>query len=302
MKEQYENLVMTSLMLYVDHSICVKGEAYTNHSGVFYPIENLYNNAYTYASPYKQLVCDSGIANRVNVTPPDLMSGVYINDKFIGTGTSGFMGINHHEGQIYFNQDVSSHSLSGYFSVKDFNVKITSAPEEELLFETKFDIRPKTTVSPTGLSTEEQTYPAIYLKNNGGTNSPFAFGGEDLTRIDARAIILSDSAFSLDATCSILKDLNTTYIPILEKEELPFNASGMATGNWTPATTATAPGVGYDYTGIVEHKTLRGESAYISEVFVSKIVANRGDFKNINTDVYTAFVDFSIEKQRFPRH
>ena len=100
MKEQYENLVMASFMLYVDHKICVKGEAYTNHTGSFYPIDNLYNGNYTYSSPYKQLVCDSGISEQVSVTPPDLMSGIYINDKFIGVGTIGFMGINHHEGQV----------------------------------------------------------------------------------------------------------------------------------------------------------------------------------------------------------
>ena len=82
MKEQYENLLMTSLMLYVDHKISVKGEAYTNHTGVFYPIENLYNNVYTYSCPYKQLVCDSGIASQVSVTSPDLMSGIYINDDW----------------------------------------------------------------------------------------------------------------------------------------------------------------------------------------------------------------------------
>ena len=35
--------------------------------------------------------------------------------------------------------------------------------------------------------------------------------------------------------------------------------------------------------------------SYIANVSVSKIVANRGDFKNINPDVYTAFVDFDIE-------
>ena len=156
MKEQYENLVMSSFMLYVDHKVGVKGEAYTNHTGVFYPIENLYNGYYTYSCPYKQLVCDSGIANQVSSEMPDIMTGIYVDDTFTPTGTNGFIGINHHEGQVYFNQDMSSHTLSGYFSVKDFNVKITSEPEETLIFETKFDLRPRTNVTPTGLALQHR--------------------------------------------------------------------------------------------------------------------------------------------------
>ena len=302
MKAQYENLVMSSFMLYVDHKVSTKGEAYSNASGYFYPIENLYNGYYTYSCPYKQLVCDSGIAGNVSSTPPDLMSGIYIDSVFTPTGTNGFIGINHHEGQVYFNKDMSASTLSGEFSVKDYNVKITSEAEEELIFETKFSVRPKTTETPTGLSSATQTYPAIYLKNNGGTNEPFAFGGEDTTRINARAIVMSDSAFGLDAACSILKDLNNSNVPILEESEIPFNALGMSTGNWTiNANGDNRPGIGYNYTGVTQGKTLAGESVYISDTFVSKIIANRGDFQNINTDVYTAFVDFSLEKQRFPR-
>ena len=302
MKEQFENLLMTSFMLYVDHKISVKGEAYTNHTGKFYPTSNLYNSYYTYSCPYKQLVCDSGIAGQVSSTAPDLISGVYIDGTFTPTGTNGFVGINHHEGQIYFSQDMSSNSLSGYFSVKDYSVKITSEPEEELLFENKFSVRPKTTSNPTGLSTEAQTYPAIYLKNNGGRNEPFTFGGQDVTTVDTRAIVVSDSAFSLDAVCNILKDLNSTYVPILNKDEMPFNALGMPTGNWTiNANGDNRPGIGYNYTGITQGKVQEGDAAYITDVFVSKIVSNRGDFQNVNTDVFSAFVDFSIEKQRFPR-
>ena len=172
----------------------------------------------------------------------------------------------------------------------------------ELLFENKFSVRPKTTSNPTGLSTEAQTYPAIYLKNNGGRNEPFTFGGQDVTTVDTRAIVVSDSAFSLDAVCNILKDLNSTYVPILNKDEMPFNALGMPTGNLTiNANGDNRPGIGYNYTGITQGKVQEGDAAYITDVFVSKIVSNRGDFQNVNTDVFSAFVDFSIEKQRFPR-
>ena len=40
MKAQFENLAMTSLMLFLDIEIQSKGEAWANHTGVFYPTEN----------------------------------------------------------------------------------------------------------------------------------------------------------------------------------------------------------------------------------------------------------------------
>jgi hypothetical protein len=302
MKEQYENLVMSSFMLYIDHKVSVRGEAYTNASGHFYPIENLYNGYYTYSCPYKQLVCDSGIAGNVSINAPDLMSGIFIDNVFTPTGTNGFVGINHHEGQVYFTTNMSANTLSGNFSVKDFNVKITSEPEETLIFETKFDLRPRTTSTPTGLSSSTETYPAIYLKNNGGRNDPYSFGGEDMTTVDARAIILSDSAFSLDAVCSIMKDLKNTHVPILKKEEIPFNGLGMATGNWTVNSLGdNRPGIGYNYTEISDGKITDGVSTYVEDVSISKIIANRGEFTNLNTNVYVAFADFSLQKPRFPR-
>lgn len=37
---------------------------------------------------------------------------------------------------------------------------------------------------------------------------------------------------------------------------------------------------------------------YITDVTVSKIIANRGDFKNLNPDIFSAFVDFDLELPR----
>ena len=91
-------------------------------------------------------------------------------------------------------------------------------------------------------------------------------------------------------------------MPILEKEEVPFNGLGMATGNWTINELGdNRPGIGYNYTGVVDGKVGQGLSTYVEDVSVSKIIANRGEFNNLNTDVYVAFADFSLQKPRFPR-
>ena len=97
-------------------------------------------------------------------------------------------------------------TISGSYAVKDFNVYLTSKAEQELLFEDKIDLRPATTQTETGLAPNVSTYPAVFIKNNGGQNDPFAFGGEDVTKTNVRAIVLADSQFNLDALCSIFKD------------------------------------------------------------------------------------------------
>lgn len=288
MKVQFENLAMTSLMLFLDNEVQKKGEAWANHTGVFYPTDNLYYGYYAYSSPYKQFVMDAGISGGAPTNnKPHVVTGVYVNDDFVQVGTSGLQYIDHTQGAVYFNADMSDHTISGNFAVKDFNFFITSESEEELLFETKFDVRPKINENVTGLSPNKQTYPASFIKNNGGRNEPFALGGTDTTKINARAIVLSDSAFSLDAACSIMKETTRKHVPVITSENLPFNALGVAKNG----------SINYDQhmtPGIID----AGSGIYITDVTVSKIIANRGDFNNLNPDVFSAFVDFDLELSR----
>tara|TARA_Y100000310_G_scaffold339101_1_gene430729 strand:+ start:2707 stop:3585 length:879 start_codon:yes stop_codon:yes gene_type:complete len=289
MKVQFENLAMTSLMLFLDNEVQAKGEAWVNHTGVFYPAETLYYGYYSYSSPYKQFVMDAGISGGApSDNKPHVVTGVYVNSDFKKVGDAGGPAyIDHMQGAVYFTSDQSSNTISGDFAVKDFNFFITSESEEELLFETKFDIRPKINENVTGLSAGKQTYPAVFIKNNGGRNDPYALGGTDMMKINARAIILSDSAFSLDAACAIMKETTRKHVPVIKSEDLPFNALGVATNG------------SIDYTGhLIPGKIDGGSGIYVKDVTVSKVIANRGDFKNLNPDVYSAFVDFDLELAR----
>ena len=177
--------------------------------------------------------------------------------------------------------------MSGSYSVKDFNVYLTNENEEELLFETQFDLRPKVSQTPTGLASEKQTFPAVFIKNNGGTNEPFAFGGMDNTILNARMIALADSAFNLDAVCSILKDRAHHQIPVLTAGTLPFNALGGLKEDC------------FNYTGLVA--TGAASHMYIANAYVSKVSPNRQFYKNVNKDVFSAFIDFELEQPRYPR-
>ena len=287
MKVQFENKVMSSLLLFVDHEVTQQGDAYTNHQSNFFKIDSLFSDYYVYATPFKQLVSDGGITGS---STPNLLTGVYVDgDGPIGPGTSGLHSINHMQGQAYFTgatDPMSGKTVSGRYAVKDFNVFLTSLPEEQLLFETKLVLNPKTSdiKITTGVDSSSQTYPAIFIKDNGGRNEEYAMGGIEDTIINARAIILADSLFNLDAACGILKDTVRKKMSIIDQADLNLNALGGYTG------------VTYNYTGVAT-----GDYCYIDDVSVSKNVANRGDFQNLNPNVFSAFVDFELHSHRMPR-
>lgn len=278
MKAQIDNLLMSSMMMWMDHEILKKGEAFKNFTSQFYPITNIYNGMYSYGLPFKQIVADSSIPG-VN-----LVSGVFINSNFNQIGQNGLLALNPYQGQIYFNASQGVNAITANYAVKDFNIYLTSQPEEELLFETQYQTRPKTTQNANGLAIESITYPCIFLKNNGGYNQPFAFGGEDESRVQVRAIVLADNAFNLDAVCSILKDTARTYIPIINNS--PFNSFGGLISGY------------YNYDSITSNINVGINGFYVSEVNISKIFAN---LNTKNNQVFPAFVDFILSNIRYPR-
>jgi len=272
MKVHYENKLMSSFLQFVDNQILERGDAYTNHGSKFYPVDSLYSGYYTYAAPYKQFVADASVDGAT------VMNQVYVDGSPVSVGANNFSGINHYEGQVYFSSDQSSKTISGNYSIKDFNVYLTNDPEEKILFEDKHHIKPMVSNSLSGLNPEVKTYPAIYLKNNGGDTIRLAFGGIDNSRTHIRAIVLADSSFKLDAVCGILKDTHKKQVQILDN--LPFNAMNAYTG------------VNYNYTGLKASNTGTNPSPIIWDVNVSKNVT-RGE--GLNPGVFTAFVDFQLE-------
>jgi hypothetical protein len=277
MKIQLDNILMSSMLMWMDNVILKKGEAYKNFSSQFYPITNIYNGFYTYGLPFKQVVCDSSISGA------NILSGVYVNNNFKTIGQNNLTGISPQNGQIYFNSGQGANTISGNYAVKDFNLYLTNQVEEEILFESQYQVRPKTTQNPTGLAIEAITYPCIFLKNNGGINQPFAFGGQDNTQVLVRAIVMADSMFNLDALCSILKDTARDYVPLINS---PFNNFGGLNSGY------------YNYDSLTQNIDFSTNGFYISEVNVSKISAN---LNAKNNQVFSAFIDFTLNNIRYPR-
>jgi len=275
---QHENNVMASFMLYLDNKVCTKGKAFTNYASFFNSTRKEYSSIYGYGSPFRQFVMDESITNS-----PYIMTGAYLDGDPIHLGTSGFHSISHNKGHLYFTQEVTGENrLSGNFAVKDYNIYLSNDTEAEILFETKHHTNPKIIETAKALDPEVKTFPAIFIKSASSNNEPHSYGGWDNTIMDLRCVILSDSSFSLDAVCSILRDLSRTSVPFVQ-DELPFNSLGAYTGK------------AFNYTGIAT-----GDGPWIDSVEISQ---NLGvdTYSENRSDVYSAFADFRLFDVRKPR-
>tara|TARA_R100000008_G_scaffold83828_1_gene69796 strand:- start:428 stop:1303 length:876 start_codon:yes stop_codon:yes gene_type:complete len=287
MKAQFDNRVMSSLLLFVDHQLLKHGEAYTNHSSYFNETTQTYANFFNYSSPFKQFVSD------VSVTGANVMTQAYLDGAAKNPGQDGFHSVDYLNGKVNFTSQITgSNRISGNYSVKDFNVYLTTLSEEEILFESKYHLKPKTHQQATGLAPDSQTFPAVFVKNTASENVPFSFGGTDQTNFNARLIVLADSAFTLDAACSILKDVVKSNVYFIQ-DDLPFDALGGYTG------------LAYNYTGLATGNTLDpfgpNDAIFLNKAYVSKNVAGLNAYDKVNPQMHTAFIDYELIIARNPR-
>jgi len=287
MKPQFDNKVMSSFFLWFDNKLLDKGEAFENVTGQFYDASEEYQGFSTYASSYSQFVADASI------TGATIPTGVFVGENNLVNrgegGATGLFDINYLDGKVYFSGDQTA-DITGSFAIKDFNVYLTNQPEDKILFETKYTERNKIDITPTGLEAGTKTYPVVYLKSMGSSNEPIAFGGQDQTTINIRAIVLAQSQFELDAVGSIFRDTQKTLVPLFEESEMPFNSFG-----------GYKDGDQFNFTDDTSSKGSTN-SCFIEEVFVSNLERGvQSRIRDLNPDIFTNIIDFELTKFRFPR-
>jgi hypothetical protein len=276
MKANYQNILTSSFLLFLDNQILKNGQAFTNVSSLFYPITGVYEGYYTYGGPYKQILNDASISGASQFT------GVYVDGSFTIPGQNGLVAINHYDGQLIFSSSQAGKTISGDYAIKDFNVYLTDKSEEFILFTTKIEPKSRKNIPVRGLEKNEITYPAVFLRLDSSKNEPFAFGGTDMTNTTFRTIIMSNSMFSLDAVCGILRDTSHNFFRLVDNQALNFNAMSAYTG------------VAFNYKNIAT-----GEPTYISDVGVTRVrPVSAPEFVNLNPQVFSAIIDFEIESVR----
>lgn len=278
MKAGFDNQLMSSFLMWFDHTLLDKGQAFFNTSSQFPINQSYYPGLYCYNGPYKGLVYDTSISGAT------IMTGVNVDNNNYTLGAGNLTGINYFEGQVILGS--KSNVVSGSYSVKEFNVVLTSQPEEVLLFETNYVRRNKTLDLQTGLNENSIPYPVIFLRNNGSKNAPFAFGGTDETRIEIKATVIADSQYMLDAVCSLFRDRNYDLVPLISESDNPFNIYGSFKNN-TP----------FNYTTLTQNK----DYAILDKISVSRIPSVKNKETALNPAIYLGVIDFELIKHRDPR-
>jgi hypothetical protein len=279
MKEQFQHSLMTSFKLWFDNYLLKKGEAFYNTTGTFfnYTDSRRPQEYKVFGSPYKQFVADSSISGA------NVCSGVYVNNVWTDNG-DGLI-IDHKEGRVFSSGLAATDSVTGSFSVKDFNIYYVNETEEDLIIERKYKPTSSFPSSNTRIDPYDFTIPAIFINTQTAMNDPFAFGGEDKTKTTVKAVIVSDDAYKLDGVLSIFADSRNEVFSILPFSADPFDEWGDI---------KSPP---YDYDALV---SATGNGLfYIDNVFASKL-SDRSK-KVLQSNLLVGFLDFDIYTHRFPR-
>jgi hypothetical protein len=281
MIEQFQHKATNSFMLWFDNYLLKKGQAYANKSGSFYQYsdDRLDDRFKAFGSPYKQWVNDSSIAG---ATVP---SGVYVGGTFQPRSSSLLLDFTN--GRALISGVASTASVSGSFAVKDFSIYFTNDSEEDLIVDKKY--APNSRVSSGSESyilPYDNVVPAIFLSSQSINNEPFAFGGEDTTEIQMKAVVMAENSYQLDGALSIFADSFNEVFP-----SIPF--SGNPTTEYGDVKNGS-----YSYDSLKNQ--YNNDPLFFVEGVVTSKLSDKAR-KSLARDLFIGFIDFEIHQQRFPR-
>jgi hypothetical protein len=285
----------------LDHHLGYKAEAYSNKSGNLYytpderlPMypDDLVDGLISYSSEYKQWVYDSDIADAV------IPSGIYIDTgagySFVERGESGLR-IDYDNGRVllsgaFFPTNYNTLNITGEFSVKDINIYLTDDTEENLVLQNKYNVNSRTVPAygkGTGIPPYEQVAPAAFISMDHAHNTPYAFGGEDLTHLNYRVVFFSENLYQLDGAISISADTFNMGVANIGFDDYPLDEYGdLKTGH-------------FSYTATVKATCSTGPLMFVEDAKASK-VSDRLT-RATNPDLFLGFVDMELSQARFPR-
>jgi len=293
MKPLYQHKLLTSFYLWFDHYLLDKGQAYKNFQGTdFYNYsDERIQNKTVFGSPYKQWVYDKSIKDAVIPTiSGDGATGpqTFTNPSGNTTGTSGML-IDYDNGRVLFNDAVASTAnISGGYAVKNFNTYVSNQNEESLIMEGKYKLNARYTRELTYVAPYDEVTPAVFLSTTTSTNEPFAFGGEDNTISNITAVAFAENTYQLDGILSIFADSTKEVFKGIPYTGAPLDEYGNIKSTYP---------TGYDYQDVANNNST--DIFFVQNTNVSKI-SDRMD-KFIPVPLYVGFIDFEINKYRFPR-
>ncbi len=285
MKPQYQHELMTSFLLWFDHELLQKGEAYSNKTGtLFVKSDSRIPNSFTsIQSNYKQWVNDSSITGEVN---PIIASPSSILNDGSQLDRSDHI-YDYENGRVLQTGAGTASNATGTFAVKDFNTYLTNDTEDDLILENKFTLNSRYgTPSISGIEPYDQMVPAIFVNHEYMKNEGFAFGGEDKSVSTVKAVVLAENEYQLDGALSIFADSARKSFA-----KIPFSAH--------PSTEyGDLKNGSYNYLSL-KNQYLQSNPYYIDDVVVSKL--SQRPQSSLPGDLKVGFIDFEVSTVRYPR-
>lgn len=281
MIEQFVHKATTSFFLWFDNYLLRRGQAFSNKTGTFYHYEDdrLDSRFQTFGSPYKQWVTDSSIAGA------NIPTGVYVNGVLKNRNDGVIFDFDN--GRVLSSGIASTANVTGTFAVKDFNLYFTNETEEDLLIDRKYVANPRVYSPPMNyIQPYDAVIPAIFLSSASIKNEPFAFGGQDTTKIIMKAVILAENTYQLDGILSLFSDSRNEVVANIPYSGYPITEYGdLKNGSYS-------------------YNTLKSQFQsepffFINEVDTSKLSDKAA--KSLTNDLYIGFIDFELNQQRYPR-
>jgi|TARA_R100000081_G_scaffold57143_1_gene28144 hypothetical protein len=280
MIEQFQHKLTTSFFLWFDNFLLTKGQAFSNKTGqlFYYEDPRLDSRYLAYGSPYKQWVTDSSIAGAT------IPTGVSV----VGAGTSGRddgVVFDFDNGRALFSGENTSMTVTGEFAVKDFNVYLTNDTEDDLIVENKYEVNSRLPSGPlTYIQPYDDVVPAIFLSVAQAENEPFALGGMQTTKTQAKAVILAEDTYQLDGVISIFMDSVDEVIAAIPMSGYPIDELGdLKDGEFNYSTTSES------YNTQTKFCVEKVRTSKLSDR-TRNVLAN---------ELYVGFIDFDIEQQRY---
>lgn len=278
MKYTLDHDVDSSVFLWLDYLLVERNLGFGTYSGSLTPVTSMYSGKSAYAAPHRQFVYDSTVTG---VTVP---SGVFTNGAFRPTGANTVIDYLH--GQALFPSGVPQ-PVALRYSYKEINVYITDKPVEEILFENKFEERPRNAPAHTDFKPTDLVYPCILIKSEAGDNRQESFDGMARTTMPVKLVFLAENPYQYKAVTSVLRDQKDRHIVLFPPEHLPFDQYfNLKSGS-------------FDYSQSVSNlQTDQSRLAYLREVSISPFPDRVNS--QIGPKVRGALIDIDLEVMRFP--
>lgn len=279
---QYIHNLSSSFALWADHVLLKRGLAYANKTGTLinYTDSKIPSPWKTWGSPDKQWVTDSSITGAV------VPSGFYVNSSF--SGRSDNLILDFENGRILTNGPSSSATITGAYSVKEFNIYSTNQDEESLVVEkTKETSSQKigTSINTRYLPPYEQKLPALFINVQTQINEPFALGGTDLTKNKINMVAITQTPYQLDGVLGLFADTADEIFKEIPFESSPYTKNGdLKSSPYNYETLATQSS---DYYSIEEVRSSKATDSLR---------------RSLGTQLYIGFIDMEVSRPRNPRN